>query len=130
MDDEKLNEQNNKNGKKNKSGVKFSIKYRILLLVIGTILFMGVLMMAYVIPMAKKSQQTSVENSMNELAEMSAKSVDLQYKAKQDVTTNDLTELLSGIHIEGVSTSYLYVVNKEDKFVYHKRQEKIGTEVT
>lgn len=40
--------------KKEKNTVKFSIKYRVLLLVLGTIAIMAALILAYIIPMAKK----------------------------------------------------------------------------
>ena len=43
--------------KKEKNTVKFSIKYRVLLLVLGTIAIMAALILAYSIPMAKKNTE-------------------------------------------------------------------------
>ena len=113
--------------KKEKNTVKFSIKYRVLLLVLGTIAIMAALILAYIIPMAKKIQKSSVENSMLELAKLGARSIDIEYKAKQNVSTQDLEELLKDVQIEGISSCYTYVVNTDNIQVYHKRPEKIGT---
>ena len=113
--------------KKEKNTVKFSIKYRVLLLVLGTIAIMAALILAYIIPMAKKIQKSSVENSMLELAKLGARSIDIEYKAKQNVSTQDLEELLKDVEIEGISSCYTYVVNTDNIQVYHKRPEKIGT---
>lgn len=66
---------------------------------------------------------------MYELAELGARSIDLQYRAKQDVTTQDLEDLLKSVQIEGITSSYMYVVDNDNLFVYHKRPEKIGTVV-
>lgn len=113
--------------KKEKNTVKFSIKYRVLLLVFGTIAIMAALILAYIIPMAKKIQKSSFENSMLELAKFGARSIDIEYKAKQNVSTQDLEELLKDVQIEGISSCYTYVVNTDNIQVYHKRPEKIGT---
>lgn len=113
--------------KKEKNTVQFSIKYRVLLLVLGTIAIMAALILAYIIPMAKKIQKSSFENSMLELAKLGARSIDIEYKAKQNVSTQDLEELLKDVQIEGISSSYTYVVNTDNIQVYHKRPEKIGT---
>ncbi len=44
---------------KRKNTVKFSIKYRVLLLVLGTIAIMAALILAYIIPMAKNTEVLS-----------------------------------------------------------------------
>ena len=113
--------------KKEKNTVKFSIKYRVLLLVLGTIAIMAALILAYIIPMAKKIQKSSVENSMLELAKLGARSIDIAYKSKQNVSTQDLEELLKDVQIEGISSCYTYVVNTDNIQVYHKRPGKTGT---
>ena len=113
--------------KKEKNTVKFSIKYRVLLLVLGTIAIMAALILAYIIPMAKKIQKSSVENSMLELAKLGARSIDIEYKSKQNVSTQDLEELLKDVQIEGISSCYAYVVNTDNIQVYHKRPGKTGT---
>lgn len=113
--------------KKEKNTVKFSIKYRVLLLVLGTIAIMAALILAYIIPMAKKIQKSSVENSMLELAKLGARSIDIEYKSKQNVSTQDLEELLKDVQIEGISSCYTYVVNTDNIQVYHKRPGKTGT---
>lgn len=113
--------------KKEKNKVKFSIKYRVLLLVLGTIVIMAALILAYIIPMAKKIQKSSVENSMLELAKLGARSIDIEYKSKQNVSTQDLEELLKDVQIEGISSCYTYVVNTDNIQVYHKRPGKTGT---
>ena len=114
---------------KEKNTVKISIKYRVLLLVLVTIVIMAALILMYIIPMAKRMQKSSVENSMLELAKLGARSIDIEYKAKQNVSTQDLEELLKDVQIEGISSCYTYVVNTDNIQVYHKRPEKIGTSV-
>lgn len=113
--------------KKEKNTVKFSIKYRVMLLVFGTIAIMAALILAYIIPMAKKIQKSSFENSMLELAKLGARSIDIEYKSKQNVSTQDLEELLKDVQIEGISSCYAYVVNTDNIQVYHKRPGKTGT---
>ena len=109
--------------KKEKNTVKFSIKYRVLLLVLGTIAIMAALILAYIIPMAKKIQKSSVENSMLELAKLGARSIDIEYKSKQNVSTQDLEELLKDVQIEGISSCYTYVVNTDiSKYITKDRK--------
>lgn len=83
--------------------------------------------MRTLIPMAKKIQKSSVENSMLELAKLGARSIDIEYKSKQNVSTQDLEELLKDVQIEGISSCYAYVVNTDNIQVYHKRPGKTGT---
>ena len=94
---------------------------------LGTIAIMAALILAYIIPMAKKIQKSSVENSMLELAKLGARSIDIEYKSKQNVSTQDLEELLKDVQIEGISSCYTYVVNTDNIQVYHKRPGKTGT---
>ena len=54
---------------------------------------------------------------MYELAELGARSIDLQYRAKQDVTTQDLEDLLKSVQIEGITSSYMYVAEKTTQVV-------------
>ncbi|SDB19765.1 methyl-accepting chemotaxis protein [Pseudobutyrivibrio sp. YE44] len=109
-----------------------SIYVKILALVVIAIVAFFMLNVGYIIPSAKRTIQTVNENNMKDLASMSAELVELEIKDKgvENVTFDVLKPILEGRGLNGISSSYIYIVNEKGEFIYHKKDEKVGTIVT
>ena len=86
---------------------------------------------ALIVPRAKSALQNSVENNMLDIATLSSDLVDGIYINNADgvMEADDFAIVLEGLGIDGVDSSYVYVLDQEGTFLYHKKEEKIGTTV-
>lgn len=48
----------------------------------------------------------------------------------ENVNYESLKPILEGRSLNGIASSYIYVINEEGTFLYHKKEEKIDTKVT
>ena len=120
-----------KNGKE--SGLNIhSIYVKILVLVVISIFAFIVLNIAYIIPRAKQTIKTVNEHNMQDLATLCGELVELEIKDKgaENITYETLTPILEGRGLNGVDSSYIYVINEEGTFIYHRKPDKIDTKVT
>ena len=116
-----------------KSGFNIhSIYVKILVLIIVSIIAFIVLNLAYIIPRAKKTIQTVNEHNMQDLATLCAEIVEQEINANgiEGVNYETLTPILEGRGLNGFDSSYIYVINEEGTFLYHKKPDKIDTKVT
>ncbi len=106
-----------------------SIYAKILILVVISIVAFFILNIAFIIPEAKDTIQDVNEHNMQDIATLSAvivdKEIDLQ--GAENVSYEDLKPLFDGKGLNGISSSYVYVVNAEGTFLYHKKPDKIDT---
>ncbi len=106
-----------------------SILVKILILVLLSVLAFIVLNMAYIVPSAKKTIQSVNEHNMQDLASLSSEIVEqeLLLKGEESVTYETLKPIFDGKGLNGIESSYIYVINEEGTFLYHKKEDKIGT---
>lgn len=109
----------------------FSIKHKFLLLIAISIVSIVIVVAGNIIPKAKKIIGNAIQNNMYDIVTLSSALIDAQVEhlGAENVGTPELTEILQGIGIQDVSSSYIYVVDMDKIFVYHPKEEKIGTEV-
>ncbi len=109
----------------------FSIKLKILLLILVSIVAISGVVLAFIIPNAKSAVTTATENNMQDIVSLSSKLVDDQINLNgiDSVDATVLGTIFDGVGIEGVDSSYVYVVDENKMFIYHPKEEKIGTEV-
>lgn len=111
-----------------------SIKTQICLLVDFAVILAGILMMAMYSPKAKAEIRTLTENYIRDLAEAYGSTLDSQIKSADGKTTSvinpdNLSLKLEGGGMEGVESSYVYVVAKGGNMLYHPNGDKIGKSV-
>ncbi len=119
--------------KKNNNSIS-SIKTQICLLVDFAVILAGILMMVLYTPKAKSEIQTLTENYMRDLADAYGETLDSQIKSADGKTasilnTDNLSLKLEGGGMEGVESSYVYVVGKSGNMLYHPNGDKIGKSV-
>ncbi|MCR5197092.1 MAG: hypothetical protein K6D38_12275 [Pseudobutyrivibrio sp.] len=108
-----------------------SIYVKILALVVISILAFFILNIAFIIPKAKGTIQSVNEHNMQDLATLCAKIVEEEIAANgiEGVNYESLKPILDGKGLNGIASSYIYVINEEGTFLYHKKPEKIDTKV-
>lgn len=108
-----------------------SIYVKILVLVVGSIIAFIILNLAYIIPSAKKTIKTVNEHNMQDLATLCAELVEQEINANgvDGVTYEVLKPVLEGRGLNGFESSYIYVINEEGTFIYHRKPDKLDTKV-
>ena len=108
-----------------------SIYVKILVLVVGSIIAFIILNLAYIIPSAKKTIKTVNEHNMQDLATLCAELVEQEIddEGVENVDYEGLKPILEGRGLNGFESSYIYVINEEGTFIYHRKPDKIDTKV-
>ncbi|MBQ1902540.1 MAG: hypothetical protein II169_08360 [Lachnospiraceae bacterium] len=108
-----------------------SILTKILLIVVISIIAFTILNVGYIVPVARKEIQRTIENNMQDIATLSAEVVEKEIDdiGESNVDYEALKPLLEGKGLNGVESSYIYVVNSEGTFLYHKKEDKLGTTI-
>ncbi|WP_051524698.1 methyl-accepting chemotaxis protein [Pseudobutyrivibrio sp. MD2005] len=109
-----------------------SIYVKILSLVVISIVVFFVLNIAFIIPRAKATIQSVNEHNMQDLATLCNEIVEQEIEANgvENVNYELLKPILDGRGLNGIESSYVYVINEEGTFIYHKKPDKIDTKVT
>lgn len=108
-----------------------SIYVKILVLIVGSIIAFIILNLAYIIPSAKKTIKTVNEHNMQDLATLCAELVEQEINdvGVENVDYEGLKPILEGRGLNGFESSYIYVINEEGTFIYHRKPDKIDTKV-
>lgn len=108
-----------------------SIYVKILALIIISVIAFFALNIAYIIPNAKATIQSVNEHNMQDLATLCSEIVEQEISAKgaENVNYDVLKPIFDGRGLNGISSSSIYVVDKDGIFLYHKKEDKIGTQV-
>ncbi|MCR4744310.1 MAG: hypothetical protein K5894_03670 [Lachnospiraceae bacterium] len=109
-----------------------SIYAKIVILIAICILMFFLLISLFILPKAKKTIRKSTENNMLDLSKLSSEIVDDLYEEHgvENINYELLKPALETVMLRGIDSSYIYVCDGEGTFLYHKREEKIGTTVT
>ncbi|MCR5771863.1 MAG: methyl-accepting chemotaxis protein [Butyrivibrio sp.] len=108
-----------------------SIYAKIIMLIVVCVLLFFLLNIVYIIPKAKSAVQNVTENNMRDIATLSSEIVDklVEDYGEENTDYSVLKESLDGKGLNGIDSSYVYVVDGEGTFLYHKKEDKIGTTV-
>ncbi len=120
--------------KKNKNKVSFfsSIKTKIVLLIVVAVFATATLSLWTVIPLARDSQSELIKNYMKDIAFIAGEGIDKEIELiglETIMTPEELQSTVGHVNIEGMSSSYAYVVGADGTMLYHPTAEKIGQPV-
>lgn len=109
----------------------YSIYAKIIMLIIGCVVLFLLLNIFYIVPQSRSAIQKVTENNMQDIVTLSSQLVDDLVKENGEENTDYevLKTRLEGKGLNGISSSYVYVVDGEGTFLYHKKEDKLGTTV-
>lgn len=117
---------------KQKVGVIHSIRTKLCLLVALAILITGILMILTYSPNVKEEVASITQNYLHDLSISYGMVVEDEIEnigVDEALTSKELERHLSGVGLEGVESSYVYVVSPDGTMLYHPTAEKIGQPV-
>ena len=109
-----------------------SIKFRLIMMTLTVCILMGGSINFYSIHQSRISYKKVVWNYMNDMATAYGRQVDniiADLGADKAFNPGVLQTILAGVGIEGVSSSYAYLVDADGTMLYHPNQDKIGNAV-
>lgn len=107
-----------------------SMKFRILMCVLLSALIVGGVMMVVILPGVSGELKTINKNYVHDLAESVGEELNLLVQSTDaERTKNQLEDVAADISIEGVESSYCYIVDGNGTMLYHPTAEKIGQPV-
>lgn len=109
-----------------------SIKTKILMLVIGAIIIAVANVLWTVIPLVKNNVTGLVKNYMQDMALISGENIDREVEyvgAEQILKAEYLQSMVGNVSVEGMDSSYCYVVSPDGTMLYHPTADKIGKPV-
>lgn len=115
-----------------KVSVLSSIKAKIVFLIVLTVLATTGLCMWTVIPLVTANQTTLVQNYMKDIVLIAGKDVDREMEAlgaEFVLTPEKLKNAVGNLSVEGMDSSYAYVVAADSTMLYHPTADKIGQPV-
>lgn len=118
--------------KKNKVSVLSSIKTKIILLIILSVLATITLCVTRVIAVVRESQTQVVKNYMKDIALIAGEGIDREMSfvdAATVLTAQELGDIVGSLRVEGMDSSYAYVVSDDGTMLYHPTADKIGQPV-
>ena len=127
---EKKEKKEKKSQQRNKVGFFSSIKSKIGMLLMGCTLLGIVLSLSIVIPSVSSNTSTLTQNYMKDMTSAYGNILDQNINISVMYLYADrLENLLGGVGIEGMDSSYFYVVASDGTMLYHPTTEKIGKPV-
>lgn len=117
-----------------KKKVKFlhSMKFKLISLFVAGIVLSSILLMSISVSQTQKSTRVLVQDYMLSAAETNGYIMNTVYQLQGESCLQDqamLTQILSDVKIEGMDSSYAYLVSSDGTMLYHPTPEKIGSPV-
>lgn len=118
----------------NKNKVSFfnSIKTKITLLVIISVLITTVLCMWTVIPLVEDSQSELIKSYMKDIVLVAGENIDKEMEfitVENALNVENLGDMIGDVTIHNMDSSYAYVVSADGIMLYHPTESKIGEPV-
>jgi methyl-accepting chemotaxis protein len=118
----------NKNKKSKKVTMLHSIKTKIVMTIICSVLISVAVCMYAVIPISKSLLSDSTKSYMLNIA--STQRTIIEYViGDTEGTTQQFTDILSSVKVDKVDSSYAYLVGSDGMMKYHPTADKIGSSV-
>ena len=118
--------------KKQKVSILSSIKTKIIFLIILTVLATTTLCMSRVISVVKESQTLLIKNYMKDIALTAGEGIDREINlldTETILTAAELENIVGNLCVQGMKSSYAYVVADDGTMLYHPVPDKIGQPV-
>lgn len=122
------NLQKKSSGKSSKTGFFSSIKSKIVMLLTGSIFVGIVLSIVLIIPSVRNNTMTLTKDYMDDITSAYGRVLDQNINISVMYLYADrLENLVGGVGLEGMDSSYFYVTSADGTILYHPDQSKIGT---
>lgn len=105
-----------------------SIGFKVMAMVIISILISNLFSMLVMVPSAKEKLSESVQNNMLGLATSYGKLVEESLE-KEEASYELYSDLVGNVKITGLDSSYVYIVASDGIMQYHPTREKVGNKV-
>lgn len=104
---------------------------KIIAMVILAIVISNVICMVFILESSKKQITDSVKHTMVDVVSTTSKIMDneISNSGADDLDYDGYAEDLSGVKLEGMDSSYIYVVQNDGTMLYHPTKEKVGQPV-
>jgi Methyl-accepting chemotaxis protein len=107
-----------------------SIKATVTYVLLGSIIITVILSLYIIIPSVQQNVTSITENYMTDLTNSYGGVLDQNIKiSKLYLSTGRLRAVLEGVGLQGMDSSYFYVVSPEGIILYHPTNEKIGKQI-
>lgn len=107
-----------------------SMRFRMLLCVMLSVVIVGVVMLVMIIPVSSGQISKITQNYILDITQKVGEEVDTLYGTLGEEKTKEiLPSIVKGVGVKEVDSSYCYVVDGEGNMVYHPTAEKIGKPV-
>lgn len=117
-------------GKKNEKlkGAR-SIKFYITFLCNVSLIMAIGLSMIFTLPSYSKKIKELVKNNMENLSISYGKLIDHTLDGKDSISKDEASEILADVKVEGLDSSYVYLVSSDGYMMYHPTEDKVGKPV-
>ena len=106
-----------------------SIKFRLMMMTLCVCVFMGGLINFYSIHQSRLSYKRLAWNYMEDIALAYGRQVENLLGQGGSFDSDALEHILMNANLEGVESSYTYIVDSEGNMLYHPNKDKIGKSV-
>lgn len=108
-----------------------SIKFKVLLVVVVAIVITFIAVELPLLANSRKNLTSTNGNYLLDMAELTGKLLDreLVTNAETAMDYDALDTIFNGVGLEGISSSYAYVVSPEGTMLYHPTKDKVGNAV-
>lgn len=104
---------------------------KIIVMVILAVIVSNVICMVFILESSKKQITDSVKHTMVDVVNTTSKIMEneISNSGVDDLDYDGYAEDLSGVKLEGMDSSYIYVVQNDGTMLYHPTKEKVGQPV-
>ena len=108
-----------------------SIASKIAALVIAMVVISNLVCIAICIKSAREQISNAVQNNMLTMAETYSATIDgvQQLQEGEPVSYERYSQVLDGVQVKGMDSSYIYVVDEDGTMLYHPTEDKVGQPV-
>lgn len=115
--------------KKIRVSILYSIKGKIMLVSFASVIITMALLLSGLIPQSEQAVLDATENNIKNMTIAYGKMIDKTANQDGTITADSARNLLSDISIDGVESSYAYLVDQTGEMLYHPTESKIGVPV-
>lgn len=112
-----------------KVSIIYSIKGKIMAVSFISVIITMVLLLWGLIPKSESAVLNATENNIKNMTVAYGKMIDKTITESGTISADKARELLTDISIDGVESSYAYLVDKAGEMLYHPTESKIGQPV-
>ncbi len=121
--------QKSQNLKKDKVTFLHSLKFRMSLLTAGAVIIAAVVILALVIPEAKNALLDQTKSHLHDVTVSNGATLEIMRKQIKLKDPEALKNSFQDVGLDGIDSSYAYVVTSDGKMQYHPTADKIGKPV-